>query len=204
MLGTTLELAADRLLDDYLQERFLQPMGIRATFYSGNMEEDEVATLYTTGGIGRSAAEHAGQTVPTEIGMGASYYPGGFTVSAVDMAKLVSVLINDGTYQGTQYFTPESVAAMETPQFTVDPGETSPFEQCLVLRRQENVLGQDALYYHTGSAYGVFSLMTYNPETGNGVVVITTGTARKTDEHGLYALCADLSENLYARMEQSA
>ena len=46
--------------------------------------------------------------------------------------------------------------------------------------------------------------MTYNPETGNGVVVITTGTARKTDEHGLYALCADLSENLYARMEQSA
>lgn len=204
VLGTALELAADRLLDDYLQERFLQPMGIRATFYSGNMEEDEVATLYTTGGIGRSAAEHAGQTVPTEIGMGASYYPGGFTVSAVDMAKLVSVLINDGTYQGTQYLTPESVAAMETPQFTVDPGETSPFEQCLVLRRQENVLGQDVLYYHTGSAYGVFSLMTYNPETGNGVVVITTGTARKTDEHGLYALCADLSENLYARMEQSA
>ena len=204
VLGTTLELAADRLLDDYLQERFLQPMGIRATFYSGNMEEDEVATLYTTGGIGRSAAEHAGQTVPTKIGMGASYYPGGFTVSAVDMAKLVSVLINDGTYQGTQYLTPESVAAMETPQFTVDPGETSPFEQCLVLRRQENVLGQDVLYYHTGSAYGVFSLMTYNPETGNGVVVITTGTARKTDEHGLYALCADLSENLYARMEQSA
>ena len=94
---------------------------------------------------------------------------------------------------------------METPQFTVDPGESgTPFEQCLVLRRQENLLGQDVLYYHTGSAYGVFSLMSYNPETGNGVVVITTGAPRQTEEHGLYALCAALSEKLYANMEDGA
>ena len=94
---------------------------------------------------------------------------------------------------------------METPRFTVDPGESgTPFEQCLVLRRQEDILGQEVLYYHTGSAYGVFSLMSYNPETGNGVVVITTGTPWKTEEHGLYALCADLSEKLYEKMEDSA
>ena len=205
VLGTTLELASGQLLDDYFQSRILEPMGIRATFYSGKLEEDEVATLYTTGGVGRSAAEHAGQSVPTEIGMGASYYPGGLTISAVDMANLMSILANDGMYQGEQYISEELVATMETPQFTVDPGESgTPFEQCLVLRRQENLLGQDVLYYHTGSAYGVFSLMSYNPETGNGVVVITTGAPRQTEEHGLYALCAALSEKLYANMEDGA
>ncbi len=205
VLGTTLELAANQVLDDYFQARYLEPMGIRATFYSGKMEADEIATLYTTGGVGRSAAEAAGFSVPTSIGGGAAYYPGGLTISSVDMARLVSILINDGMYEGTQYLSPESVADMETPRFTVDPGESgTPFEQCLVLRRQENLLGQDVLYYHTGSAYGVFSLMTYNPETGNGVVVITTGAPRQTEEHGLYALCAALSEKLYARMEDSA
>ena len=217
VLGTTLELAADQLLDDYLRQRFLEPMGVNATFFSGKMEEEEVATLYTTGGVGRSAAEYAGQSVPTEIGQGASYFPGGFTVSAADMARIMSVLINDGIYEGEasrssepaesgglRLLSSESVAAMETPYFTVDPGETAEFEQCLVLRRQENLLGQDVLYYHTGSAYGVFSLMTYNPETKNGVVVITTGTPRAVDSYGLYALCSQLSEKLYECMEDAA
>ena len=72
-----------------------------------------------------------------------------------------------------------------------------------MLRRQENLLGQSQLYYHTGSSYGVYSLMSYNPDTGNGVVVITTGSPRQTDEYGLYALCAELSKHLYQRMENA-
>lgn len=231
ILGTTLELACDGLLDDYLQERFLEPIGARASFCGGKLDAGEVATLYTTGGVGRSAAEHAGQAVPTQIGQTASYFPGGYTTSAVDMAKLVAVLANDGVYKeplyeyieaedtesGTQMviakplegkfketrlLSEESVADMETPRFTVSPGETADFEQCLILRRQENVMGQETLYYHTGSAYGVFSLMTYNPETKNGIVVITTGAARNMNERGMYALCYDLMELLYAKMEE--
>ncbi|MGI5963312.1 MAG: serine hydrolase domain-containing protein [Lawsonibacter sp.] len=201
ILGTTLELASDQVLDDYFQSRFLEPMGVRATFFPGKLEEDEVATLYTTGGVSRSAASHVAQSVPDVIGKGASYYPGGLTISAVDMAKLVCILANDGIYEERAYLTPETVTDLETPRFSVDPEDGTPFEQCLVLRRQENLLGQSQLYYHTGSAYGVFSLLSYNPETGNGVVVITTGTERKTDSYGLYALCSELSENLYQRME---
>lgn len=231
ILGTTLELAYDGLLDDYLQQRFLEPIGAKASFCGGKMDVNEVATLYTTGGVGRSAAEHAGQSIPTQIGQTASYFPGGYTTSAVDMAKLVVVLANDGVYKeqlygytevagtegGTQMvvaeplpgqyketrlLTEESVSELETPQFTVSLEGYAPFEQCLILRRQEDVMGQEVLYYHTGSAYGVFSLMTYNPVTKNGVVVITTGAPRNMNEHGMYALCYDLMEILYAKMEE--
>ena len=69
------------------------------------------------------------------------------------------------------------------------------------LGRQDGLWGQSQLCYHTGSGYGVYSLMSYNPETGNGVVVITTGAYWNVNEHGLYALCSDLSEALYQRME---
>ena len=62
--------------------------------------------------------------------------------------------------------------------------------------------GRERLYYHTGSAYGVFSLMTYNPETQNGIVVISTGARRNMNEKGMYALCYDLMEILYAKMEE--
>ncbi|NBI09333.1 class A beta-lactamase-related serine hydrolase [Colidextribacter sp. OB.20] len=225
VLGTTLELAAQQTLDDYLQKRFLEPMDIRASFLGGRLEENEVATLYTTGGIGRTAAAHAGQSVPTEIGGASLYFAGGYTTSAVDMAKLVSVLVNDGVYKEpgytcaavsedafaitqdgfaeTRFLSEASVENMETPRFTVNLADYASFEQCLILRRQEDVLGQDVLYYHTGSAYGVFSLMTYNPETQNGVVVITTGASRNMNEHGMYALCYDLMELLYEKMEGS-
>ena len=202
VLGTTLELASGQVLDDYFQRHFCQPMGLTASFFGGNLEEESLATLYNPSSVGRTAAAQAGESIPDQIGDGASWYPGGLTISAVDLAKLVAVLANGGEYEGVSYLESETVAEMETPQFQVDPGETSVFDQCLILRRQENILGRDQIYYHTGSAYGVFSLLTFDPDTGDGVVVLTTGTPRQTDEYGLYALCSQLSADLYQRMEE--
>jgi hypothetical protein len=164
-----------------------------------------VACLYNASGeVERSPSQQTGQKVPDQIGLGASYFPGGMTISAVDLAKLVAILAGDGSYDGTQYLTPESVAELEQVQFTVTPNDRSPFQQCLILRRQEDLLGQPVLYYHTGSSYGVYSLLSYNPDTANGVVVITTGAKYNLTDRGLYALCADLSAALYARMEGTA
>jgi len=205
ILGTTLELAAGRTLDGYLQERFLEPLEAEGSLFGGNLEAEELACLYNSwGGVEQSPEFQAGQKVPGDIGGGASYYAGGLTISAVDMAKLVAVLAGDGAYEGRQLLAPETVAEMETPQFLVDQGDTYPFQQCLTLRRQEDIYGQSALCYHTGSAYGVFNLLSYNPETGNGVVVLTVGARRETDERGLYALCAQVSEELYEKMEGAA
>ena len=201
VLGTTLELAADQVLDTYLQSRYLEPMGIRASLFPGKLEADEVACLYNAaGGVDRSTTAQTGQGVPREIGQGASYFPGGLTISAPDLARLVSILANDGVCDGTRYLSQESVADMETPRFTVNY-DPYPFEQCLVLRRQEDLMGRASIYYHTGSAYGVYSLISYDPESGDGVVVITVGAPRNVNDRGLYALCADLSEKLYAEME---
>lgn len=205
ILGTTLELAADRTLDGYLHERFLDPLGASGSLFGGNLEAEEMACLYNSwGGVEQSPEFQAGQAVPGDIGDGASYYAGGLTISAVDMAKLVAVLAGDGAYEGEQILAPETVAEMETPQFLVDQGDTYPFQQCLTLRRQEDIYGQSVLCYHTGSAYGVFNLLSYNPDTGDGVVVLTVGTPRRTDDRGLYALCAQVSEELYVKMEGDA
>ena len=202
VFGTTLELASGQILDDYLQAQFFVPLDINASFHAARLDPAQLANLYEPKGVlSRSVQTQISQPVPTEIGMGATFYAGGLTISARDMAKLVAVLCGDGTYQGTQYLLPQSVAAMETPQFTVSNGEYTPFQQCLVLRRQDGLWGQSQLYYHTGSGYGVYSLMSYNPETGNGVVVITTGAYWEVNQYGLYALCSDLSEALYQRME---
>ncbi len=204
VLGTTLELSSGQLLDSYFQSRFLEAMGIQASLHAGKLEAEEVAVLYDAyGNVQRTQGQQTGQTVPDEIGLGASYYPGGLTISAVDLAKLVSILAGDGMYNGEALLSKQSVEEMETVQFSVDPGDgTTPFDQCLILRRQEDLLGREELYYHTGSAYGVYALLSYDPNTGDGVVVLTTGAPRQVDDRGLYQLCARLSEQLYSAMEE--
>ena len=203
VLGTTLELAADQMLEDYLQSRWLEPLGIRASLYSGKLAADELACLYDDlGRVELSAWDQIARPVPAGIGDSGSYFPGNLTISAPDMARLAAVLVNDGSYHGVRYLSPGSVADMETPRFTVDyPDNPWPFEQCLVLRHQRDLMGRASVYYHTGSAYGVYALLSYDPEAGDGVVVLTVGAPYQVNDRGLYTLCADLSGRLYAEME---
>ena len=118
----------------------------------------------------------------------------------MDLAKLVSILAGDGMYNGDPPFLvrPSRWEEMETVQFSVDPGDgTTPFDQCLILRRQEDLLGREELYYHTGSAYGVYALLSYDPNTGDGVVVLTTGAPRAGGRPGAVISCAPACRNNY-------
>jgi CubicO group peptidase (beta-lactamase class C family) len=145
------------------------------------------------GGVGRSIDAQKrtlGSTYPGERG---EEFPGGLTISSYDLAKLIAVLANDGEYGGTRVLSAETVSLMEETQGRTGGG----FEQCLPLRYRENLYGEDGLYYHTGSNYGVFNLISYNPISKNGVVVLTSGASGATDANGIYAVCGEISESVY-------
>ena len=73
--------------------------------------------------------------------------------------------------------------------------------QALSLRSQDGLYGRDRLYYHTGSGYGVYNLLTYDPESRDAVVVLTTGASGAKDSQGIYAVCAEITEYLYDVMQ---
>jgi len=196
-LGLTIEVATDETVNDLAARYLFDPLGIDAAFGPGGVSgTDMLATLYTnSGGVGRSVDEQKrtlGSTYPGERG---EEFPGGLTISAYDLAKLVAVLANDGVYSGISVLTPESVSLMETSQ-----GRSGGFDQCLPLWRRTNLYGEEELFYHTGSNFGVYSLMSYNPVRGVGVVVLTTGADGKRDADGIYAICGEISEHIYAAL----
>ncbi len=203
VLGTTLEIASGQTLDAYLHSKFLSPMGIRASLLGGKLNVSEVATMYfPNGNVNLSAEKYVARPFSDVIGEGAPNYCGGLTISAKDYAKLMAILANDGTYNGTRYLSAEAVTAMETPQFqTSSSGGT--FNQCLVLRQRNNALGRSSIYYHTGSAYGVYSQMTYDPNTRDGVVVITCGGTASTKTADMNALCASITRDVFAAMKKN-
>ena len=194
-LGITVEVAMDETVNSLAKRLLFAPLGIDAAFGSGSITgTDKLATLYTNGGgIGRSVETQLrtlGSTYPGESG---EEFPGGLTISAYDYAKLMAVLANSGGYGGVRVLSPESVAVMESSQ-----GRTGGFDQCLPMRRRTNLFGEEVIFYHTGSNFGVFSLASYNPINRNGVVVLTTGAPGTRDSNDIYAICSEISESVYA------
>lgn len=194
--GTTLELAEGGLLNDYADEQFFSSLGIDASWNAGTVSSGKLATLYyNDGSVARSEAAQAA-IKPAAYGNNTSSFAGGLTISAQDMAKLVAVLANDGTYNGKRYLTQESVAEMEKRLFTATESGGS-FSQCMPLRYKANLYGESELYYHTGNAYGVLSMASYNPTTKCGVVVVTTGASANRDSQGVYGICSAISQFMY-------
>ena len=199
VLGQTLELAAGRYLDDVLEERLLGPMGVDCAFAAGELEEPELVTpLYRTDGLRRSVENQLRVRRWDAPGASGRQFAGGFTASALDMAGLTALLAGDGCFEGVRLMEAESVALMESHGDEALPGGSY---QALPLRLRFDIYGRDRLYYHTGSAYGVYNLLSYDPDTGDGVVVLTMGAYGKKDQHDIYAVCGEITQAVYGYLD---
>ena len=201
VLGMTLELSQNKDYDTIAGENFFRPLGIDAGIFASSMAHPELlADVYRhDGSVGRSAQETRTYSRKYGLGDGLSCFAGGLLISAVDYARLMGVLAGDGAYEGQRMLKPETVAFMETSLGT--PYGTV-FEQCSPLRLQHDLFGRENIYYHTGSAYGVFNVASYDPDTGDGVVVLTTGASGAKTDRDLYAVCAQISQAVYTALAQ--
>lgn len=196
VLGMTLELAGKDYLDNILNQSLWSVMEIDAAFEGGEIRgTDKLVTIYRhDGSVGRSAESQRNYKRPAAPGNSGSSFAGGLTISAKDLGKLLGLLVNDGTYQGLRLLSEESVELMET---RFDQILSDGTYQALPLRSQDGIYGRDRLYYHTGSAYGVYNFMSYDPAAGDGIVVLSTGASAARDANGIYAVCGDISRYFY-------
>lgn len=199
ILGQTLELASGRYLNDILWERVLKPMGAEGSFSAGDLEDPELVTpLYRTNSLGRSAASVRSVRQWSAPGATGRQFAGGYTSSAKDMAKLTALLAGDGCFEGVRLM---DAAAVELMESTEDRRLSGGTYQALPLRLRADLYGRERLYYHTGSAYGVYNLLSYDPDTGDGVVVLTMGADGGRDRYGVYAVCGEIAQAVYEAIQ---
>lgn len=195
VLGMTLELASDRLVDDIMDEHFYSVMDIDASFAAGDIKgTDKLVTLCSGGTVTRSTDAQKNIHCASTPGANGTYFAGGLTISAADLGKLIGLLASDGRYEGVQLLSEESVALMETTNPTAVPGGSY---QALPMRYWPALYGREGVYFHTGSAYGVYNCASYDPLTGDGVVVLTVGASGAKDDYGIYKICAEINDFVY-------
>ena len=201
VLGMTLELAADKYVDEILQERLYNAMDITASYTPGQWDESvKLSNVYRTGGgVGRSIERQRQIFRPDSPAGNGEFFAGVMTASASDTAKLAALLAGDGCYEGLRLLEAGSVELMETLDASKAPGG---FGQGLTLRHRKNLYGRQDIYYHTGSAYGAYNCFSYDPNTGDGIVVLTTGATGTKDQYGIYDVCATINNHFYRLMTQ--
>ncbi len=160
-LGRIVEVASGKDLETFFQERLFVPLGMTdTTFYPTKQQQPRIATAYK--------AEN-GALSPTEVSLFAGrdlaernrvpHANGGLYSTAADYGRFIQMILNDGSLDGKQYVTPQSVKLMTSAQ-TVDlktgftPGNAWGLGWCVV-RDPKGVSGMlsPGSFGH-GGAYG--------------------------------------------------
>lgn len=201
--ATTLELASGIPLEEYARENLFSPLGGDLSYFPGNIKDtDNLITHYDYDHSVELVPETAKKMIFTgDIGTHPGNYIGGLTGSASDIAKMFSMLANDGVYGNNRILSEKSVEALERKYFTAKENGGK-FRQCLALRYYKNLYGTDGIYYHTGNAYGIVSLASYDPVTKNTVVVMTSGAKQSRDKRGIYKICSEITKTVYNNIDE--
>lgn len=197
-LGAIIEKVSGVRFDKYVKQTILQPLSLIASFNVDDFKDSRFASLYSadttglaaTGKTGFKLSENAYLSQAEKLdsnkyimGYSAPIFSatGGMKISAPDLARYMIMHMNFGfnPQTGVRIISEENSKLMQTQVI-----ETADKEYyCLGLNRTTTLLPGEIMTGHTGSAYGLFSAMYFEPEKKFGIVMITNGTS---PEYGDY------------------
>jgi len=188
MIGTIVEKLAGERFDNFVRRVVLQPLGLEAGFNVDSLDATKFVTIYEfvedtlTGEMGFYAQPAAYVSRGREIAEGyvqgystPIFSPtGGMKISAQGLARYMSMHMNYGKdpVTGTRIISEENAKLMQTPVIEDNPNNHYAF----ALKRTNNLIYGEELTGHTGSAYGLYSAMFFDPVKGYGIVMMTSST----------------------------
>ena len=177
MIGTIIEKVSGERFDAYIQNHILKPLQLYGGYYVNDLDKTRFANIYEyrTDSAKFILSPNAYAARSTEIAayqMGYSspiFSPtGGMKISATDLATYMMMHANYGKYNGVRLISKNSALQMQTP---LSDNRSYGF----AIETTSKLIEGKKMVGHTGSAYGLFSAMFFNPEEKFGIVVISNG-----------------------------
>ena len=177
MIGTIIEKYSGERFDQYVKQHILDPLGLYGGYCVDSLDKSRFASLYEYNGdsmrffpspnaYNPRSAEIAAYTMGYSTPV---FSPtGGMKISAPDLARYMMMHMNLGKYKGKRILSKKSARAMQTP-YSEKEGYGFAIMNSTKLIPGKHMTG------HTGSAYGLYSAMFFNPNEKFGIVVISNG-----------------------------
>jgi len=203
LAGTILEKWSDTRFDQYVVEHILNPLGIYGGYDVDSLDRSKFVHLYDyhsdTDELTPSPAAYQsrGEALENyEMGYDTPIFSptGGMKISAHDLANYMIMQMNLGEFEGNRILTEESAKTIQSPSIKV----IDKASYGLAMFTVQNLIENKTLIGHTGSAYGLYSAMFFDPEEKIGFVAITNGVKEKEQpEHEYSPLLKSTIKLLY-------
>src|SRR5690606_37499080 len=177
MTGAIIEKYSGERFDQYVRGHILTPLGLYGGYNVNELDASSFASIYEYNPdsvkFSRSPAAYAPRTEEIKnyrFGYSTPVFSptGGMKISAPDLARYMIMHMNYGKSGRVKIISKKSARTMQTP---LSPEENYGLA---LLKTDELIEGQN-LTGHTGSAYGLYSAMFFDPEQKFGIVVIGNG-----------------------------
>lgn len=181
--GTIIERTSGERFDTYIRKYIIKPLGLYAGHNVDSLDANRFATLYSYDSVvGFKPEPQAYASRSKEIKNYVAGYStpifsptGGVKIGAQDLACYMTMHMNFGTYQGKRIISRKSAKTIQR-VIAKDAGYG------LAISTVETIIPEVTLKGHTGSAYGLYSAMFFNPKKKYGFVVITNGCLPRLED----------------------
>lgn len=165
LIGYIIENLTGQPFNEYCREVVLDPLQMKeSAWFLRNLDQDKLATLYIQNADG--------SLKPLKPFSWPGYSDGNLRASVEEVANILTMVINDGSFAGKQVLKSETLSEMISPQGveSVPPGFLK--DMGLVWHIAE--VNQEVLM-HTGEPAGTIIAVFYCPKTSTGFVSFMTG-----------------------------
>ena len=182
LAGSILEKITGIRFDKYIQQQILDPLGLYGGYNVNALDSNLIAKIYEfnkeTQGFTLSPNAYAPRTEEiNNYTMGRTtpiFSPtGGMKISANDLAKYMIMHSQLGKYEGGRMI-PKKLSQQMQAIISEEEGYGMALENTTQLIAGKTMIG------HTGSAYGLYSMLFFEPKEKIGFVVISNGCDTKT------------------------
>lgn len=179
MVGTIIEKISGERFDQYVKRHILDPLKLYGGYCVDSLDASLFATLYEPDSVTKKfkpallAYNPRSEEIKNYV-MGYStplFSPtGGMKISAADLAKYMVMHMNKGTYKGVKIISKKSAKIMQT-KISEEEGYG------LAIMNLNQLIPGKIMTGHSGSAYGLYSGMFFQPKEKFGIVVISNGSS---------------------------
>ena len=201
LVGSILEKITGIRFDKYIQQQILDPLGLYGGYNVNALDSNLIAKIYEfnkeTQGFTLSPNAYAPRTEEiNNYTMGRTtpiFSPtGGMKISANDLAKYMIMHSQLGKYKGGRMI-PEKLSKQMQAIISEEENYGMALETTTQLIPGKTMIG------HTGVAYGLYSLMFFEPKEKIGFIVISNGCDTKTI-NGINGVLHQTVNSLYANL----
>jgi CubicO group peptidase (beta-lactamase class C family) len=179
MIGTIIEKVSGERFDQYVKHHILDPLNLYGGYCVDSLDTNLLTTLYEPDSVTKKykpallAYAPRSEEIKNYV-MGYStpiFSPtGGMKISATDLAKYMLMHMNKGSYNGVKIISKKSAKVMQT-KISEEEGYG------LAIMNLDKLIPGKLMTGHSGSAYGLYSGMFFQPKEKFGIVVLSNGSS---------------------------